>query len=575
MKRLLIGILVAVLALVVVGAGALMLIDVNHFRPQIQTTLSKALGRKVSLGQLHMSVWSGSLRADDIRIGDNPAFGKQPFVSAQSLSLGVRLWPLLIDRELSITSLTLDKPSVRLLQNRRGQWNFADFGGTSEPASTKASTTTPAFSVDELRIEDGRIELRRTAGDVRQYTHVQLSADHVGTSEAFPFSMSASVAGGGTMKLDGKIGPWKAHDAVLTPLQAHLVIKHLDLVGAGLMSSSDGVGGVLDLDTHIQSVRGVLKSKGHIDASQLKLVAAGSPSPRPVRIDYQAAYRLSNGTGSIDHTTLGSGGARLAVNGSFDNRPKVMRLNLHILGKQLPVDDLQPLLPAFGVVLPKNSRLSGGTLGVNLHARGALDALVITGPVSLDNSRLAGYSLGSKLGGALSLAGIKAPKDTVIRHADANLKIQPSGIVADPANADIVDLGTLTGKGTMAADGKLDFRMLVKLDKGITGAGQTGQGLGGLLGTSKAGRVLGGVLGGTSNEGIGVRIGGTASEPKFKLDPSAVKGLLKAGLSGGTSSASKETSSKTSSKSTSKKDLLNSLLRDALKSKKDASGSGQ
>ena len=73
-------------------------------------------------------------------------------------------------------------------------------------------------------------------------------------------------------------------------------------------------------------------------------------------------------------------------------------------GKALPVDDLQPLLPVFGVVLPKDSRLSGGSVGVDLRARGPLDALVISGPVTLDDSRLAGYSLGSKLGGVLSLS---------------------------------------------------------------------------------------------------------------------------------------------------------------------------
>lgn len=145
-----------------------------------------------------------------------------------------------------------------------------------------------------------------------------------------------------------------------------------------------------------------MQSKGVIEARQLQLVAAGSPSPRPVRIDYQASYQLSSGTGKIDNTRLGSGAAKLAVSGSFDNHPKIMQLDLRIRGKDLPVDDLQPLLPAFGVVLPKDSHLSGGSLGVNLRARGPLDKLVISGPVTLDNSRLAGFSLGSKLGGALS-----------------------------------------------------------------------------------------------------------------------------------------------------------------------------
>jgi AsmA protein len=348
MKRVLIGTLVVVIVLVVSGVAALLLVDANHFRPQIQSTLSQALGREVTLGKLHVSVWSGSLDADDIRIGDDPAFGKQAFVSAQSLELGVRLWPLLARRELHITSLTLDRPSVRLLQNRAGDWNFATFGGGDAPAPASppsgASTRPLAFSVDKLRIVDGSIELTRAVGGARSYQKVQLSADHVGMGAAFPFSMSAAIAGGGTLQLDGKLGPWNAGNAVLTPVDAHLAMHGLDLVGAGLMSSGDGVGGVLDIDTRIDSAKGVLHSKGRIDASRLKLVAAGSPSPQPIRIDYQASYQLASGRGRIGDTTLGTGASRLAVSGNFDNRPKVMRLDLRLSGKQLPGGVQQPVL---------------------------------------------------------------------------------------------------------------------------------------------------------------------------------------------------------------------------------------
>lgn len=578
MKRLLIGIIALVLGLFVLGVGGLLLVDANHFRPQIQATLSQSLGREVTLGKLHVAVWSGSLDADDIQIGEASAFGTQPFVSAKSLELGVRLWPLLIHRQLSITSLTLEQPSVRLLQDAAGRWNFASFGGAGgepESAAKMPGDASARFSVDKLRINDGSIELKRASGDIRRYSKLRLSADDVGMGAAFPFAMGAAMAGGGTLALDGKLGPWNAGNAALTPVDAHLVMHQLDLVGAGLVSSGDGIGGRLEVDTQIRSDQGLLQSKGRITANQLKLVASGSPAGQPIVIDYQASYQLSARTGRIDRTTLGSGGAKLSVDGSFDNRPKVMQLNLKIAGRQLPVDELQSLLPAFGVVLPKDSRLSGGTLGVDLRAQGPLDGLVITGPVTLDQTRLVGYSLGSRLGGALSLAGIKAPKDTVIRHAEATVRIAPSGINADPLKADIADLGSLAGKGSMAADGRLDFRMLVKLDQSITSAGQSGKGIGSLLGGSRAGRLLGGVVGATSDQGIGVRVGGTASAPSFKLDPTAVTGLLKAGLGGAVNKGSAPgTDAVKPSKPASRKDVLNTLLRGVLKPKKDDSGSG-
>jgi AsmA protein len=564
MKRLLIGVLAVVLVLVVLVVGALLLVDADHFRPQVQASLGKALGREVAIGKLRMSVWSGSLDADDIRIGDDPAFGSQPFVTARSLELGVRLWPLLLHRQLHVTSLTLEQPQVRLLQDRSGRWNFARLGGgqAASASAPSAPAAAPAFVVDRLRIDDGRIELRGAAGDLRTYSQLRLSADHVGTQAAFPFKIGAALAGGGTLALEGTLGPWNAGNALLTPVDAHLAMHDLDLVGAGLMARGGGVGGVLDLDSQLASAEGALTAKGRIEARKLQLVKAGSPSPQPLRIDYQARYRLTAGTGQIDSATLAAGKAQLAIAGGIDNRPAVMHLDLHVAGKQQPVDDLEPLLPVFGVVLPKDSRLSGGTASMDLGVRGPLDALVIRGPVSLDDTRLAGYSLGAKLGGALALAGISAPRDTVIRHAEAALTISPSGIQADPASAQIAQLGSMTGKGGMAADGRLDFRMLVKLDQAIAGSAAGGQGLAGLLGHSKAGRVLGGVLGGASEQGIGVRVGGTASAPSFQLDPAAATGLLKAGLG---STAPKPAAAQPAQ--TGKQGMLNDLLQNVLKPK--------
>lgn len=568
MKRLLIGTIAVVLGVLVLGIAALAFIDVDRFRPQVENALGEALGREVGIGELHAALWSGSLDADDIRIADDPAFGSEPFITAQSLAIGVKLWPLIVHRDLHVTSLSLDQPTVRLQQDRSGRWNFASLGGAAPADETPADPDAEplAFRVDKLRITNGKIALTRAVGGERSYEDVQLTADALGTHAAFPFSMSAAIAGGGTLQLDGQLGPWNATDAVLTPVDAHLVMYDLDLVGAGLMSSADGVGGVLDVDTRIRSEQGVLQSKGRIDARQLKLVAAGSPASTPLGIDYEASYQLDKRTGVIENTTLGSGSARLAVGGSFDGRGEALQLTLRLHGKQLPVDDLQALLPAFGVVLPQDSRLSGGTLGVDFGVSGPLDALVIRGPMTLDDSRLAGFSLGSKLGAALSLAGIHAPKDTVIRHAEATLDIAPSGIRADPFSADIVDLGNLTGKGRMAANGALDFRALVKLDEAVAGGTESDNGaLGGLLGDSTAARALGGVLGGTTEQGIGVRIAGTASDPSFRLDPSAVAGLLQAGLVGAASKDDKDR--RDDRKSTKPKDVLGSLLRDALKSK--------
>ncbi len=68
-----IGIFVLVLLLVP------FLIPVNQFRPTIEEKTSAALGRKVRLGNLRLSLFSRSLAAEDLSIGDDPKFQPVPF----------------------------------------------------------------------------------------------------------------------------------------------------------------------------------------------------------------------------------------------------------------------------------------------------------------------------------------------------------------------------------------------------------------------------------------------------------------------------------------------------------------
>src|SRR5260370_34638369 len=95
-----------VLALLLAVAIALpFTIDPNRFRPLLESELSQAMGREVTLGDLKLSILGGSVTASDLAIGEDPAYGKEPFVKAKSLAIGVELWPLIASRKLRVTGL--------------------------------------------------------------------------------------------------------------------------------------------------------------------------------------------------------------------------------------------------------------------------------------------------------------------------------------------------------------------------------------------------------------------------------------------------------------------------------------
>jgi AsmA protein len=100
------------------------LIPVNQFRPTIEEKASTALGRKVSLGNLSLSLFNGSLAADNLSIGDDPKFSSSSFLTAKSLKVGVELIPLIFSKTLNVTSISIQRPQVALIRNAAGQWKL-------------------------------------------------------------------------------------------------------------------------------------------------------------------------------------------------------------------------------------------------------------------------------------------------------------------------------------------------------------------------------------------------------------------------------------------------------------------
>ena len=141
-----VGIVVAVLILILIAIP--FFINVNSFRPKIESTASDALGRKVTVGNLGLSLLTGSVTADNIAIAEDPAFGTSPFVTAKSLKVGVEIWPLITSKQLHVTEITLKEPQITLLKTAAGKWNFSSLGGggnasksASQPSSSSSAVS--------------------------------------------------------------------------------------------------------------------------------------------------------------------------------------------------------------------------------------------------------------------------------------------------------------------------------------------------------------------------------------------------------------------------------------------------
>src|SRR3981081_3870057 len=129
----------AFLAIVLVDVVSVpFLINVNQFRPTLESELTPRLGREVKRGNLQLKILTGEVAADDLSVAEDPAFGKPAFLRAKSLHVGVEVLPFLFSRKLIVTDLNIDQPEVALVQSPSGDWNFSSLGKKSKAAPASA-----------------------------------------------------------------------------------------------------------------------------------------------------------------------------------------------------------------------------------------------------------------------------------------------------------------------------------------------------------------------------------------------------------------------------------------------------
>ena len=500
---------------IVVGALILILlivpflVDVNAFRPKLESELSTSLGRQVKVGNLSLSIFSGSVKADNISIADDPAFSKDPFVTAKSLKVAVEVMPLIFSKTLHVTGFTLDEPQIALLSGPNGTWNFSSLGGSSAKTAQTGAAPAGVFSVDKLNVEDGRV----LVGDVNStikphaYDKVKLEVTNFSLTSQFPFSLTADAPGGGDVTLKGKCGPINAGNTSATPLDASLKIRDLDLAASGFVQPSTGIQGKANVDATLQSNGQQAKSSGTLKVDKWKLAEKGSPSPKPLDVKYATDYNLKSDSGTLTQGDVSVGKAAAHLTGTFQTQGQTTALNMKMNAANMPVDELEAALPAVGVVLPSGSKLQGGSISADLAIAGPTDRLVITGPVRLSNSKLAGFDMGSKLSAISALSGKSTGgKDTTIQNLSANVRAAPEGTQANDINLTIPALGVVTGAGTISPSGALNFRMNANLSGGVGGGAIQKAGLGG------------------QGSSVPFSIQGTTSDPKFVPDVGAMAG---------------------------------------------------
>jgi AsmA protein len=528
MNRKVRNILIAVGIVIVILVIVPFLIPVNQFKPTIEAKASAALGRQVQLGNLSLSLLTGSLSAENLSVSDDPKFSQTPFLTAKGVRVGVAMMPLIFSRALNITSVTIKDPQVTLLHNPAGQWNYSSISGaaanTANNQAAQQNNGSSDLSISKLSLENGTIIVGYVGNPKRTtYDHVKVEASDISTRGKFPLSISADLPGGGKFKVEGNAGPLDATDAALTPVDAKLTASSLNLGSTGFIEPNTGLGGLLDLDASLTSAQGQAETKGNAKLSKALFILGGSPSSVPLVVDFDTKYDLAKQSGTLHGTTLKIVGATAQVSGTYNNAGENTIVNVKVDGQNMPAKDLAAFLPAVGIRLPNGASIGSGTLSENLTMAGPTTNLVTSGNVGIFSVRLVGFDLGSKMSSISALTGLKSGKDLDIEKMTSNLRMTRDGLRADNFIAVLPAFGQIVGAGTVDAKNNLDFKMAATLKSGVANVANPTGALSQVMG--------GGSSGCKSGVTVPFKIEGTTADPKFVPDVGGVAaGMVKSQL---------------------------------------------
>ena len=492
------------------------LFDAETQRGIIASRLEAALGRKVTLGKVRLGLLPPALHLYDPEIAERLGFPGTAFSTAEGMQARVRLLPLLRGR-LEVPSVELDEPTVHLVKNRRGVWNFATLGqtkgktkGQGKGKRKRPEAPSPPLEIDELRIRNGTLTVTDLQKRQPKVTFDRIFVTLTNFSPDRPFDWEVSVRPPGHKKAaietEGRGGPVNRDNLAASPAEGEVEFENVELAGLAPFTGQPGLSGLFGGQASFSSDGKAAQVKGKYRVARLRLSPKAGVAQAPVSGRFQLQYDSNRNRLQVQQFQIGTGRAVAHTTGQV-RLGRRSTVNLKTRLSDAPLTDLARLLPALGVKLPPGSSLTGGTLSGEMQVRGPLQSPSRSGHVEATNARLTNYNVAGQLGGIIRLAGVDTGgKDTVIEQFKTKFASKKGYTKLTDLLLVIPGL-QIAGNGGFADDGPLDFRGTATLTR-AEGAAVAG--------------LLQSVTGASGT--IPFRVTGTLENPVFRPD---VGGLVK------------------------------------------------
>jgi hypothetical protein len=148
--------IVAILAILFVPP----LLSVSRYKAQITSLVAHSLGRPVRLSSVSVRLLPRpGFVLTDLVVDDNPTFGAEPVIHANSVTAPIRIWSLWRGR-LEISEISVDEASLNLVRAPNGKWNLDSLLETTASNAAKTSTDVHVVPFPRLVASNSRINFK-------------------------------------------------------------------------------------------------------------------------------------------------------------------------------------------------------------------------------------------------------------------------------------------------------------------------------------------------------------------------------------------------------------------------------
>ncbi len=440
------------------------LINLNRVHTRIADSISQAIGRPVRMSSIKLRLLPRpGFEIADFVVEDDPAFGAEPILRSSQVVASVRLFPLWRGR-LEIARIAFDEPSVNLVRNREGRWNFNSL--LSQAAQIPKAPTGerhpgglqrfPYIDASNARINfkygDEKLPFSFFNADLAVWLEnpgewrIEFAAQPVRTD------LSLDLANTGSFRLDGSL----RHAATLDQMPMNL---HAQWTNAPLGQLSKILTGS-DADWRGQ-LNATADITGSIDHAQLKLTASGESihrvefeprEPLNVNVTCQAGFGRADRLFDAVTCLVPTGAGHLLLSGSVhaDRAKPEPDLTLELNHVPVPwaLDGVRLIRAGFGTSLVATGVLNGRFTYASQEATSPATANAesgdaqLRGQATVDHLTIAGPALSKPLAlpdlrfamnPQIPVAAVRGRVAAVSRVSHNELLLEPFVVGSPPA----------------------------------------------------------------------------------------------------------------------------------------------